>query len=103
MQDPAKPPAYLLCLLLLLTAQARGEVALLKSVSYDQEGEAARVILRLDRAVKYKAGVLKGPDRIWIDLIDSIEYRQASPTLPGNAVVERIRIGHPEKDVTRIV
>jgi N-acetylmuramoyl-L-alanine amidase len=69
-------------------------------------GEAAtRVVFDVERVVQYKYDRISGPDRLWIDLLDTrLHPNLVAKTFPvGDGLLDRIRIGQNRDGVVRVV
>lgn len=65
-----------------------------------------RIAIDLERAVKYEAGRISNPDRIFFDLHDaklSSEWIGRTIDAEGGGFLRRIRLGQYQRSVTRIV
>jgi N-acetylmuramoyl-L-alanine amidase len=99
---PATPPAP-------EVVQAKAvpdeHLAQLTEVRYWSNEDYTRVVLQLDREVKFEKEVLHGPDRIYFDL----EETRADPSLidqeydVNGLFIRRIRVGENRPDVIRVV
>jgi N-acetylmuramoyl-L-alanine amidase len=64
-----------------------------------------RIVIDLEKEVKYRRGRLKKPDRIYFDLLDTrLSQSLASLTVPiDDGFLKQIRVGQNKADVVRVV
>src|SRR5262249_16187383 len=85
-----------------LEAEAAGQ---LKSVRFAPHGDYMRVVLDLDERVRYDLGRLSAPERLYVDLFDTLPgpalWRRSIILKP--ALVRVIGIAKRERAVARVV
>ena len=71
----------------------------------DSKREYTRVVIDLDKDVKYRQGQLAGPDRIYFDLIGTrVTKALASKPFPVDGdFLQQIRVGQNKPDTVRVV
>ena len=71
----------------------------------DSKREYTRVVIDLDKDVKYRQGQLENPDRIYFDLIDTrVTKALASKSFPVEGdFLKQIRVGQNKPGVVRVV
>lgn len=71
----------------------------------DSKREYTRVVIDLDKDVKYRQGQLRNPDRIYFDLIGTrLTKALASKSFPVDGdFLRRIRVGQNKPDIVRVV
>lgn len=71
----------------------------------DSKREYTRVVIDLDKDVKYRQGQLRNPDRIYFDLVGTrLTKALASKSFPVDGdFLRRIRVGQNKPDVVRVV
>ena len=80
-------------------------LAVVSEIRYRANEDYTRVVIQLDREVKFKKQVLKSPDRIYFDLMET----RPGPELNGRTIsvdgvfIKRIRVARNRPDVVRVV
>jgi len=71
----------------------------------DSKREYTRVVIDLDKDVKYRQGKLENPDRIYFDLLGTrVTQALASKTFPvDGGFLKQIRVGQNNPDTVRVV
>ena len=67
--------------------------------------ERTEIRLQFDKPVRYEAGRLRNPDRVYVDLFDvSAKAGWSIPSIsPGDPLVQQIRTGRPAPNTVRLV
>ena len=88
-------------------ASSRGSrFAQVRQVRYWSHPDYTRIIIELDRNVKYRWDRLKGPQRVYFDLLGSRldpALKRAAELGVKDPIVHRIRIGQNRQNVSRVV
>jgi len=87
------------------STQARG-LSVLQGVRYWTSPQYTRIVLELSNAVAYRTGVLRDPDRLYIDLDQTVLSRQIRGqewALPTHAHLRQVRVGQYLPDTARVV
>ncbi len=80
--------------------------ALVTNIRHWSGADYTRIAIDLERVVKYEAGRIPNPDRIFFDLHDaklSSEWVGRTIDVEGGGFLRRIRLGQYQRSVTRIV
>ena len=88
-------------------ASSRGSrFAQVRQVRYWSHPDYTRIIIELDRNVKYRWDRLKGPQRVYFDFLGSrldLALKRAAELGVRDPIVHRIRIGQNRQNVSRVV
>ncbi|MCS7312107.1 MAG: N-acetylmuramoyl-L-alanine amidase [Acidobacteria bacterium] len=87
------------------SVRARGP-SVLQGVRYWTSPQYTRIVLELSDAVSYRTGVLRDPDRLYIDLDQTVLSRQIRGQgweLPTHAHLRQVRVGQYLPDTARVV
>ncbi|GBC84902.1 N-acetylmuramoyl-L-alanine amidase AmiC [bacterium HR11] len=85
--------------------RARG-LSVLQGIRYWTSPQYTRIVLDLSDAVSYRTGVLRDPDRLYIDLDQTVLSRQIRGQgweLPTHAHLRQVRVGQYLPDTARVV
>ncbi len=90
---------------LALRADPETELAQLNEVRFWSAGDVTRVALETSLEVQFKYDRLKSPDRVYVDLYDTVpKGAKGMKTIAvGDGVIKRIRTSLSQKNVTRVV
>ncbi|MGH9602209.1 MAG: N-acetylmuramoyl-L-alanine amidase [Terriglobales bacterium] len=80
--------------------------ALVTNIRHWSGADYTRIAIDLERIVKYEAGRIPNPDRIFFDLHDAkLSYEWVGKTIEveGGGFLRRIRLGQYQRNVTRVV
>lgn len=82
---------------------SEGPSVVLNNIHYSEESDSSRIIVDLTNPVTYFDKYLPNPDRIYIDLNNTVVSKNIQPLQVEGRLLNQVRTGQHDKDTARIV